>query len=67
MPALLVDYVMSSLSGATSQVRTAGGLTKAFPLMSGVRQGNPLSPLIYLFVMDAFHAGLVDNQLFPED
>jgi len=67
MPQMLVDYVMSSLSGATSQVRTAGGLTEAFPLMSGVRQGDPLSPLIYIFVMDAFHAGLVDNPLFPED
>ena len=67
MPARLVEYVMSSLSGATSRVRTAGGLTDPFPLMSGVRQGDPLSPLIYIFVMDAFHAGLVENPLFPEE
>ena len=67
MPDQLVSYVMSSLSGATSRVRTAGGLTDEFPLMSGVRQGDPLSPLIYIFVMDAFHAGLRDNPLYPDD
>ena len=67
MPELMVSYVMSSLSGATSRVRTAGGLTEAFDLMSGARQGDPLSPLIYIFVMDAFHAGLRDNPVFPAE
>ncbi len=66
MPELFVQYVLSTLRGATSQVRTAGGLTRSFSLRSGVRQGDPLSPLIYIFFMDVLHARLErDNPLFP--
>lgn len=66
MPECLVSYVVSGLRGATSRVRTKGGLTDSFSLQSGVRQGDPLAPLIYLFVVDALHAGLERNPLFPE-
>jgi hypothetical protein len=65
MPELLIQYVISSLTKATSKVRTAHGLTSAFDIRSGIRQGDPLSPVIYSLITDALHEGLRDNPLFP--
>ena len=58
MPESFISYVLSGLQGATSCVRTAGGLTKPFNVLSSVRQGDPLAPLIFMFITDALHAGL---------
>ena len=57
--------MLSGLHGATSRVRTRDGLTKPFNLSTGVRQGDPLSPIIYILTQDALHAGLRDNPLYP--
>jgi ribonuclease HI len=58
--------VLSGLDGATSRVRTKHGLTRKFDLSTGVRQGDPLSPLIYIITLDALHAGLRgNNPIFP--
>ena len=35
-----------------------------FTIETSVRQGDPLSPLIYIFVTDALHEGLRSNPLF---
>ena len=54
---------MSTLDGATSCFKTFFGPTSAFNVLSSVRQGDPLSPLVYIFVTDALHEGLKDNPL----
>ena len=61
MPSLFVDYVISTLSGATSRVRCKHGLTDTFQLHSSVRQGDPLAALIFIIVMDVLHVGLHDD------
>jgi hypothetical protein len=66
MPEALILFVLSSLTHARSQVRTHDGLTKPFTLHSSVRQGDPLSALLYNIVTDALHEGLRDNPLFPK-
>ena len=48
MPDSFIAYTLSGLRGSTSAVQTAGGLTEAFTVQSGVRQGDPLSPIIYM-------------------
>jgi len=58
MPESLISLVTSGVHDAFSCVRTAGGLTRPFPVKSGVRQGDPLSPLIYALITDAMHCGL---------
>jgi len=66
MPELFIRVVLSGITDAHSRVRTFHGLTDRFLLRSSVRQGDPLSPLIYTLITDAMHAGLEDNPLFPE-
>jgi len=63
MPPRFIDFVLSGLEGARSQVRTRDGLTEPFDLRSSVRQGDPLAPLVYLAVMDILHDGLKCNPL----
>ena len=59
-PPKIVDYVCSSLWGSKSRVRTRDGPTEAFDVLSCVRQGDPLAPLIFILVLDALHCGLED-------
>ena len=57
-PPEIVNYVCSSLWGSKSSVRTKGGPTEPFDVLSCVRQGDPLAPLIFIFVLDVLHCGL---------
>ena len=50
--------ILSTLDGAESKVKCADGLTTSFPILSSVRQGDPLAALVFIFVMDALHVGL---------
>ena len=59
--------MISNLEGARSRVRTASGLTERFPVLSSVRQGDPIAPLIYVFVVDALHEGLRNSPLYGND
>lgn len=63
MPEQLIRFVMATLTGATSKVRTEAGLTDSFALSSSVRQGDPLSPLLFVLTTDALHAGFEANPL----
>lgn len=67
MPENFIAFVVSMLSGATSQVRCAGGLTDPFNLQSSVLQGDPMAPVLFALVSDALHAGMEDCPLFPEE
>ena len=57
-PPEIIDYVCSSLWGSKSRVRTRDGPTESFDVLSCVRQGDPLAPLIFILVLDALHCGL---------
>jgi ribonuclease HI len=63
IPRTFLGYVLASLTNAESSVRCKHGLTDPFTLQSSVRQGDPLAALLFIFVMDALHAGLSHNPL----
>ena len=44
--------------GASMQVIVNGFLTESIPLLRGVRQGDPLSPLLYVLCMEVFAVNL---------
>jgi len=57
LPEKLIMYILSGLQNATSCFKTYFGLTDDFKIETSVRQGDPLSPLVYICVADALHAG----------
>ena len=61
MPAAFIELVVDSLTGLTSRVRTAYGLSEFFDVLRSLRQGDPLAPLLFVILMDALHDGLERN------
>ncbi len=57
MPSKMITYILSGLENATSCFKTFFGLTDEFKIETSVKQGDPLSPLVYICVADALHAG----------
>jgi hypothetical protein len=64
LPEIFISYVLSNLESATSCFKTYYGPTDDFAVETSVRQGDPLSPLIYILVTDALHEGLYNNPLY---
>ena len=61
MPALFIDLIADSLTGLSSSVRTAYGVSRHFEVERSLRQGCPLAPLLFVILMDALHDGLELN------
>lgn len=52
MPDALVNIVTNLYEGTTTQIMTSEGLTDPIPLLSGVKQGCPLSPILFNLAME---------------
>lgn len=57
-PEEFIQYVESGMVGARSRVKTAHGYTAWVRLWSGLRQGDPLSLVLYNLVIDGLARGL---------
>ena len=52
VPLPLIEMICNSYSGATTRIRTSTGFTADIPILSGVKQGCPLSPIIFNLTID---------------
>ena len=63
-PELFIKYVMSTLEGCSATVLSGLGKPRGVALRTGVKQGDPLAPLLFLFVVDPLHRGIESNPLY---
>ena len=61
LPDRFTRLIVDSLTGLSSRVRTAYGLSASFDVQRSLRQGDPLAPLLFVILMDALHDGLECN------
>ncbi|KAL4297881.1 hypothetical protein GQ457_12G014130 [Hibiscus cannabinus] len=57
-----VDLIMRCVSSVSSRVRLRGTLSEAFLPRCGLRQGDPLSPFLFLFCTEGLSAALTAAQ-----
>jgi ribonuclease HI len=63
-PDSFIRFIMSSITGSTARIVTGFGNAEPFPLLTSVKQGDPIAPLLFVFVVDCLHEGLQRNPLY---
>lgn len=63
LPDNLISLIMSMYHGSSSQVSVNGRLSKSFPVERGTKQGDPLSPTIFVLVIECLSRALAAANL----
>lgn len=61
-----IDWVMTCVTSVSYALKLNGTLLDSFALTCGLRQGDPLSPFLFLFVADGFSAILRNKAAMGE-
>lgn len=60
-PDIFVRWIRACITSPMFSIMINGGLVGYFPGARGLRQGDPISPYLFLLVMEAFSSLLTQN------
>ena len=67
LPDKFIMYVLSIHTNIKAAFKTYFGLTEKFDIENSIKQGNPLAPLVFVFITDALHVGLLESPILTDD
>src|ERR1700735_3510190 len=67
LPENFISYVLSIHSNIRASFKTFFGLTDSFKIENSIKQGDPLAPLIFIFITDALHEGILHNPIISDE
>ena len=66
LPDSFIKYVLNIHLNIRAAFKTFYGLTETFEIENSIKQGDPLAPLVFIFITDALHEGLQTSPILTD-
>ncbi|KAF2069044.1 hypothetical protein CYY_009637 [Polysphondylium violaceum] len=62
LPIQIINTIMDMIKGSTIKIQVNGNLTKPFPVETGIKQGDPISPTLFVIVVESLASAKNSDQ-----